>query len=297
MSKVRIKIRGVNFSATFSNDWDECEANDWLHIEDLDGWYGATSAGIVPDVSRFRTHGKFPGRTIRGHRDITLTLSWFNHRNSAQDYRVFSRFASGIAWDEGPYTMTVEDGGTPLSSTVYLAGDIQHQAIDKTSEQAFRVLIPLRAQDPFLYGDKRQYLIRPAGAEPMVQKQFFNPKVLNPEGKQVFLWGATTPKTPPVVNYGNATSYPVTKVYADSIAGCTLQMYGKSVVYRGALLRNSPLTIDSRGMVFMNGLEQSANLVQRGWSGIAPGSMVTPRVYFPSGGSGYAEMTVTDTYI
>src|SRR5699024_4914317 len=139
-----------------------CESQGLLHVENLEGWYGGVGA-TTPVISLAGQHGAYLSPTLRGTRSLTLTLTWVSsvdHSNLA--YTRFSRFASGLAWDRGPYRMTVTEVDAVLWTDVHLDGEIQHHPINASSESAFRVMIPLKA-DSFLYGPDRTTFLTPEG--------------------------------------------------------------------------------------------------------------------------------------
>lgn len=300
MSNIEITLEGGGIIDTFHNDWDQCEARSLLHIEDLEGWYGGVGASVTPDLSRFRRHGKFPGRTIRSARKMDLTLTWHESidRGEASAYTLAARIASGIAWDEGPYTMTVNEDGFILSTEVQLDGEPSLQPIEAGSEQAFRIRIPLRASDPFLYGPADRVNIRRYSHTPVVLPDPFTHGYTDAQGRQVLAWSATGASPAPLTNNGTADAYPVVEIVGDDPTGASLVMNGETVQYRGPLFAQSPLTIDyKRGSASMNGRDVSQNLRMRGWSAIKPHTSTSMHLVFLGEGTGYGTATVRPTYI
>lgn len=299
MSNIEIVLTGPDGSrVTMHNDWDQCEARGLMHIEDLEGWYGGVGANVTPDVKRFRRHGKFPARSIRSHRKLDLTLTWHYSISDEEDaYSAYARWASSFAWDFGPYGLEVIEDGLRLSTSVLLDGEIQYQNLEKGSEQAFRVRIPLRAQDPFLYGDERTTIVSPNGDTPVAANDPFGQGLTNASGEQVFAWFGNTQKPQGVYNSGTADAYPKFDVIADDSRGVSITMGGGTVEYRGPLFSQSPLTIDMYGSALLDGRDVSHRLVSRGWTPLRPGETAVPRISLTGSGSGYANCRVRDAFI
>lgn len=296
MVNMTIAIVGDGQQWMFSNDWDVCEANGWLHVEDFDGWYGGVGAAVTPDTKRFQRHGSFPAPSIRGPRKMDLTLTWLDTiEDSLGSYSHFSRLASGIAWDYGPYAMTVREQGETLSTLVQLDGEIQHKAVIEHGETAFRIKIPLRAQDPFLYGPEHVYTVRPNSKSLVLMDPMFKE---TGNGEQVMDWLYDAPEYVRLTNPGTATAYPTYTVVADSPMGVRLSAGGQTIEYALPLFPNSPLTLDMSGHATMNDRDVSSRLRKREWHSIPPrGGSVTPIVDFFEGGSGYVTASVRPTYI
>lgn len=164
MSTISIELSGPDGAVHFHNDWDVCEAQGLLHIEDLEGWYGGVGSNLTGS-SLFGRHGTHTSPALRGHRSLTLTLSWVETIDPGSlAYTRFSRFASGLAWDSGPYLLTVNEDGVILSTEVRLDGEPKHNTVQAGSTQAFRFQLPLRAESPFLYGQSRMASMTPKGA-------------------------------------------------------------------------------------------------------------------------------------
>lgn len=300
MSNIEITLEGGGIRDTFHNDWDQCEARGLLHIEDLEGWLGGVGASVTPDLKRFRRHGKFPGRTIRSARKLDLTLTWHYSLSpeGTKGYMSAGRIASSIAWDEGPYLMTVDEDGFELSTEVQLDGEPAFQPVKAGETQAFRMRIPLRANDPFLYGPKQEVVVSASGATPVVAPQPFGP-LLNRDGEQVLGWTAPVKKPSRLTNTGTADAYPVWEIVGNSPAGVEVNVDGKAVQYAAPIFAQSPLIIDyKKGSATMNGRDVSFNLRKRQWASVAPHSTATPRMHFLSnGGTGYALASIRPTWI
>lgn len=301
MSNIEITLEGGGIVDTFHNDWDVCEARGLLHIEDLEGWLGGVGSSVTPDLNRFRRHGKFPGRSIRGARKMDLTLTW--HRSisggSGDAYTGAARIASSIAWDEGPYLMTVNEDGFKLSTEVQLDGEPAFQPITPGSEQAFRIRIPLRANDPFLYSPPDTSVISGHTTTPVVLPNGFGHELYNSKGEQVLAWSRPAQNPAPMTNVGTADAYPMVTIVGNSPAGAEVVINGRTVQYAAPIFEQSPLVIDyKKGSATVNGRDASFNLRKREWTHIAPHASAAPRLNFLSnGGSGYGMATLRSTWI
>src|SRR5690606_8766382 len=301
MSNIEITLEGGGIRDTFHNDWDQCEARGLLHIEDLEGWLGGVGASVTPDLNRFRRHGKFPAPTIRSARKMDLTLTW--HRSidpeGEKGYMTAARIASSIAWDKGPYLMTVNEDGFILSTEVQLDGEPAFQPIKPGQTDAFRMRIPLRASDPFLYSPRVTSLISGYNRTPVAMPAPFTGAQTNPKGEQVFAWSTPASRPAHLVNSGTADAYPLIEVVADSSSGVEVVMEGGTVQYAGPLCERAPLLIDDRkGPATVNGRDAAADLRKREWRAVPPHSSATPRMNFPSSsGRGYAVAAISSTWI
>ena len=301
MSNIEITLDGGGIRDTFHNDWDQCEARGLLHIENLEGWLGGVGASVTPDINRFRRHGKFPGRTIRSARKMDLTLTW--HRSLSPDdprgYMTAARIASGIAWDEGPYRMTVNEDGFELSAEVQLDGEPAFQPIQAGSTQAFRMRIPLRANDPFLYSPPAETTISGSTQVPVAAPQPFSQGLYDRDGNQVFAWTVPTYRPAVLRNDGTADAYPIIELVADDPRGAEIVIEGGTVQYAAPIYAQSPVLIDyKRGSATVNGRDASFNLRKREWRPIPPHSSTQPRLNFLSeSGRGFGRATVRSAWI
>lgn len=298
MSNIEIVLTGPDGSRfVMHNDWDQCEARSLMHIEGLEGWYGGVGTDITPDIKRFRRHGKFPGRAIRSHRKLDLTLTWHESISPGEGaYSAYARWASSFAWDFGPYVFEVIEDGLRLSTSVLLDGEIAFQNVQVGKEEAFRVRIPLRANDPFLYGVERTTVVSPNGDTPVAANDPFSQGLTNVDGEQVFAWYGNSQPPAGVYNNGTADAYAKFDVIADDSRGVAITLNGKTVEYRGPLFSQSPLTIDMNGSALLDGRDVSHRLVSRGWTPLRPGETATPRITLTGGGSGYANCRISDTF-
>lgn len=302
MSNIEITLEGGGITDIFHNDWDECEARELLHIESLDGWYGGVGSTVTPDLKRFRRHGAFPGRTIRSTRKIDLVLSWHHSvsRNSDAAFTAAARIASSIAWDEGPYLMTVIEDGFELCANVQLDGEPQFQNIVEGGEDAFRIRLPLRATDPFLYSPPHTVQLSSHSRTPVLLTDWWTQGLVDAAGNQVLAWSEPAQKPGTLANSGTATAYPEVTIVADSSSGVELVLNGKTVQYAAPLFEQSPLTINYKtGSATMNGRDVSFNLRKREWSSVPAhtSSVMSMRLLGGTAAQGFGYATMRDTYI
>ena len=301
MSNIEITLTGPDGSSeTFHNDWDACEARGLLHIEDLEGWYGGVGSDVTPDIKRFRRHGKFPGEAYRTHRNIDLTLTWHQSIMPGEDgFTAYARWASSLAWDHVPYHMRVVEDGFTLNCEVVLDGEPAWQNLQAGSEQAFRMRLKFRANDPFLYGDPQVTTIQGYQRTPALLTDFFQQGYLNAAGEQVLGWSEPYVSPTSISNSGTVDAYPVFTVTADSYSGVRIALGGHAVEYGGPLTQQSPLVLDyAKGSATVNGRDHSFQLTQRNWVALGAGSAAIPQVDFlEDTGIGFATCTVRPTFI
>lgn len=305
MSSIEITLEGGGIVDTFHNIWDQCEARGLLHIENLEGWVGGVDATVTPDLARFRRHGKFPGRTIRSGRRMDLTLTWHSSIASSAGtaytdnaYTGAARIASSIAWDEGPYLMTVNEDGFKLSTEVQLDGEPAFQPVIPGSEDAFRIRLPLRASDPFLYSPPQTTSISGYASTPVAMNDWFTQGQMDADGNQVLAWSAPAQSPAVLENAGTADAWPVVQVVADAAAGVELHLDGNTVQYAGPLFEQSPLLIDyKKGSATINGRDASFNLRKREWSPVTPHTSSIISMAFLGPGAGFGQATLSSTWI
>ena len=210
-----------------------------------------------------------------------------------------ARIASGLAWDEGPYLMTVKEDGLELSTEVQLDGEPAIQNVSAGSTQAFRARIPLRANDPFLYGPEQTIVASSSGATPVLMPDPFSHELLDAQGRQVLAWSAPARRVEVLDNPGTANAYPVWTIVGNSPAGVEVNVDGKVVQYAAPIFEQSPLVIDyKKGSATMNGRDASFNLRKREWAHVPPHSTAVPRMHFLSnGGHGYGIASIRPTWI
>lgn len=296
MTNISIELSGPDFTTRFHNDWDVCESQGLLHVENLEGWYGGVGARTA-EMTLAGQHGAYLAPTLRGPRSMTLVLTWVSSVDTGNlAYTRFSRFASGLAWDKGPYRMTVTEGDAVLWTDVHLDGEIQHQPINAAYESAFRVMIPLKA-DSFLYGPDRTTFLTPEGTGVGLEFDLFSEE--SGDGDPILTYGEYIDIDEVVTNLGNATAYPSFLVVGDFPGGVGLSVGRGTLEFPWPLVRRAPLQIDASGSAWIGATNVTARLSRRDFSAfqVRPGAQIAPAMYALQGGSGYCEMHTWDTYI
>lgn len=295
MTNISIELSGQDYTTRFHNDWGVCESQGLLHIETLEGWYGGVRAD-TPEISLAGQHGLYLAPTLRGARSMTLVLTWVSSVDkSHQAYTQFSRFASGLAWDKGPYRMTVTEGDVVLWTDVHLDGEIQHNPIHQGNESAFRVMIPLKA-DSFLYGPGRTTFLTPEGTGVGLEYSLFSG---GSEGDPVLTYGEYIDIDEVVANLGNATAYPSLLTVGDFPGGVGFNAGRGTLEFPWPITRRAPLQIDASGSAWIGATNVTSRLSRRDFSAfqVRPGDRIAPAMYAIQGGSGYCEVHTWDTYI
>src|SRR5699024_2796932 len=98
-------------------------------------------------------------------------------------------------------------------------------------------------------------------------------------------------------NDGNAESFPVFTVVADSPAGFSVSIGGRRVTYPWPTYKNVPIEVDMAGAIRVAGQDQTYRVGERGWASVEPQSIETPEFRFLAGGTGWATVAFRDTYI
>ena len=290
MGSFHITLSGKDFLQEFHNDWDACERKKILHIESFDGWYGGVSASVTPDLKRFRRHGQFPAPTIRGARKMDLVLTWHESVGGTEAYTAFSRLASAVAWDTGPYLMRVDDAGFVLETYVQLDGELSHQPVgDPSSESAFRVKVPLTAVDPFLYAPTRVFTTAPIGSGIGLEYPI--------AATGVVMFGSGAAASDTASNRGTATAWPKYVINGNFPGGVRITTGRDVVEYPWPIVRGTPLTVDMAGSITLRGGDVTHRATRRDWTPIPPGGRITPSLAPLQGGDGWLEVHVRDTYI
>lgn len=111
-------------------------------------------------------------------------------------------------------------------------------------------------------------------------------------------WGAGAPMGGAFANQGNATAYPEITVRGDFPAGFSIIESGRTLTYSSPVHAASPVTIDNReGAVYVDGIDQTYRLTQRDWFEVKAGSAIQPRIIALAPSNGWADITISDTYI
>lgn len=253
---------------------------------DLKGWYGGV--GVTEGgPQRALGHGAFPQRARRTER--TITLEGMIHVIDDTDRDTADRIVSAALWEGGFWPLTVTHGDLTLTTQVQLDGDIGHTYV---GERALKVQFPLRAPDPFLYGQRQETTL----ALPGMGRGFrWSP---GPWSGGYARWGAGAAPAR-MTNDGHAEAWPTFRVTGDFPEGFRLSVGGRVVEYPGIVTARSPVDVDyGSGQVLTGGRDVTHMLVSRQWEPIPPRSAITPKLTARSKFSeGWATGAWADTYI
>lgn len=122
-----------------------------------------------------------------------------------------------------------------------------------------------------------------------------NPRLLVTE--PILTFGSEVEEDVLVWNDGNANSYPIFTVYADTPGGFRVQMGNNTVAWPRATFKSTPIEIHMDGQVIVGGFDQSQFLTERDWAPIAPHTMETPKFELLQGGTGWCEVAFRDTNV
>ncbi|QNV40671.1 hypothetical protein IDM48_04515 [Rothia amarae] len=283
-------LSGAGLDLSFSNVEDE-SASYQAYLTDLAGFYGGV--GVKDDGSqRTLGHGFFAVPSLRTGRELTLsgTLVF----DTEQNRLLADRFLSGVLWDGEFGTLTVTTDDLTLTSTVKLGGEIKHSYLGMT---ALEVQIPLTAPDPFLYAPARVAQVFPAGFGQGLVYPLFTTK-RNQDGVPVLDWGKSAPIASALPNEGNADAFPVITVRGDFPAGFSLTWNGRSITYPSTVAASTPVVVDSKtGSVLVGGMDQTYKLTSRDWFTVPAGSSFQPRITALAPSNGWADVSLSSTYM
>ena len=113
----------------------------------------------------------------------------------------------------------------------------------------------------------------------------------------VLTFGAEVEEDVLVWNDGNANSYPIFTVYADTPGGFRVRMGDNTVAWPRATFKSTPIEIHMDGKVIVGGFDQSQFLTERDWAPIAPHTIETPKFELLQGGTGWCEVAFRDTNV
>lgn len=280
-----VTLTGEGRTYTFSNRELKDGFEHWL--TDLKGWTGGVSVK-GDNEDRALGHGQFAEPSKRTHRTLTLVVTL--RFATELDRDLAEREISGFLGEGGLATMEVTFGAQTLTAVVKLDGEIQTDP--RPGIPKLNVQIPLRAPDPFLYGEQRTLQMFPSGVgEGLVYSLFASGANLN--------YGNSVPtSTVLVTNGGNAPAWPVFVVRGDFPSGFRIVNGTRTVEWSGAVFAQSPVTVDmARGAVTVRGADQSHMLNKRDWWSIPPNGAAQPRFTGIQPGTGWCDILVRDTYI
>jgi len=277
---------GARLSLTTKPPLDD--ESRWF-VADVAGWYGGS--GVRGDSVARLGHGNFVSRGYREGRTLTLH-GWVDCANTdIRDWQ--ERNLSGLMWDGKWGDLTCYDGNVELSTRVRLDGSPQ---IVKTGVTNLTFQIPLVAESPFLLGENRELTLFPPGTGTGFEIPPFA-SVRSPSGEPVISFGTEVRRDTMIWNDGNAESFPVFTVVADSPAGFSVSIGGRRVTYPWPTYKNVPIEVDMAGAIRVAGQDQTYRVGERGWASVEPQSIETPEFRFLAGGTGWATVAFRDTYI
>lgn len=247
----------------------------------VEGWHD-TPGFEVPSVERLR-HGAISGRGRATGRTIKLAGRVLNTGHAEQ---AWDRDALGSLFrDGGMVPMTATVGGLTLSTDVQLIDRVTFQP---TTVAYSRWEVSLYAPDPHLYGEWRTSTLRPVGAG----VGFVYPPF---SVGGVITFGDAIARDEWVWNDGNAPSWPVFTVTADSPGGFAVAVGDHRVTYPWPTYPDIPVTVDMAGALTVGGVDQSHLLGERDWSPIPPQSVERVAFELLRGGTGWATVQHRDT--
>ena len=282
-------LTGAHGNIILSNNyvWDEAQ----FRLRDVKGWYGGVGvAGEEPQ--RVINHGQFERDGRRTGRIITLLGTFYFE--SDYDRHTAARYLSSLMYDGEHGELTVRTGDLVLTSRVRLDGEIVPTPEGK---HVIKLSVPLIAADPWLYAPSRISQIFPAGfGQGLVYPLFATKK--NPSGTPVLDWGKGAPLSAALGNEGNATAYPNITVYGDWPAGFTIAYAGKRITYPSTVDATTPVSINcAEGKVMVGDTDQTFKLKNRDWFEVAPRESFQPRIAALAPSNGWADVSLSSTYI
>lgn len=256
-------------------------------VEDLAGWWGGV--GVKGTRTARLGHGDFPAPNRRTGRAMTLNLIWVGE-SIERDY--VNRTLSGLFSDGEIGTLTATVGDLTLTAeSVTLDGEV---GVSEVGTLGTRAQVPLHAADPHLYGGARETYLRPIGAGVGFEFAPFNRDMGD---GNIITFGSRIDTTEYIWNDGNALSWPVFTVTADSPGGFAVAIGGRRVTYPHQTFPDMPVTVDMSGALTVGGADQSHLIGERAWSGVAPSTLEIPAFEFLRGGTGYCVVTHRDVYL
>lgn len=270
---------GVTITAQYDHD-NPGDGDTWL--VSLDGWAGGVS--VKGDQLSRATHGDFPIRNYRTRR--TLTLRIMAERSSRDDLWALERGLSGIFADGGFGSLTVTQDTDELSCQVELDGEPKINV--NLDAGLLECELPLSAPEPWLYGPWRQAQLNPQDRGIGLAFDLFSVG-------DVLTYGTDVDSEQLVWNDGNADSYPIYTVYADSPGGFRIRQGERTVSWPRQTFKNTPIEIHMDGKAIVSGYDQSQFLSERNWGPIPAHSMESASFELLQGGTGWCTLAFRDT--
>ena len=253
-------------------------------ISALDGMDGVEVRG---EVTARIGDGVLIGDTYRDARLITIT-GWTETASAADTIRVQRELAGMFPESPAlPGQFRYQHEGLDLTAEVHIGGAVR--AIADCSARTVDWMIPLRADDPHLYGPERRATIVPAGAGGGLQYPLDYP----------LSYGGGAAGGAILTNNGNTDAYPRFTVALDDPSGFSLTLSGRTVEVVYPVSASAPITVDMRTgtVTAAGGGDITMRAVLRQWASVPPGGAVTATIRGLQGGEGHAVATIRDTYL
>lgn len=268
------------FTLSASYDHDGQAGRDTLL--GLGGW--SDSVGARRENLERLGHGNFPTPTTRTGR--TLTLDLLLERDSRAELWALERGIAGLFADGGYGTLEVTADGETLYADVTLDGAPKPTV--NLDGGYVRAQIPLWSASPYIYGPWRETNVRPAGQGVGLQYPLLAP---------IISFGTEVSAEDYVWNDGNADSWPVFTVIADTPGGFAVGLGDARVVWPRPTFPDVPVEVDMAGVVRVSGMRQTHMALTRRWGSVAPHSYAVPTFSLLQGGTGFCTVRHRDTYI
>lgn len=272
---------GVEITATYDHENPD-SGNTWL--TKLDGWTGGVS--VKGEQLGRSGHGDFSLPNKRSRRN--LTLGFMAERDSRAELWQLERGLSGLFADGGFGTLQITQDGLVQYCDVELDGEVK--PIVQLEAGVLEAEIPLSAPVPWIYGEWKQAQLRPQDQGIGLAYDLFSV-----DG--VLTYGTDIDSEHSVWNDGNAPSYPVYTVYADTTGGFRIRQGDSFVTWPMPTFKDVPVEVHMSGKVMVSGFDQSHVLSDRGWAPIPAHSMEKASFELLRGGSGWATVAFRDTSI
>lgn len=118
------------------------------------------------------------------------------------------------------------------------------------------------------------------------------------ESIPVLDWGKSAPIASALPNEGNADAFPVITVRGDFPAGFNLTWNGRSITYPSTVTASTPVVVDSKtGSVLVGGMDQTYKLTSRDWFSVPAGSSFQPKITALAPSNGWADVSLSSTYM
>lgn len=117
-------------------------------------------------------------------------------------------------------------------------------------------------------------------------------------GSPVLDWGAGAPAGGAFANAGNADAHPTYTVHGSWPAGFRITTGSKVIEYPSPVVPGHPAIIDHKtGSVTVAGVDQTYRLTRRDWVAVPAGEAIQPHITALAPSNGWADITISDTYI